>query len=61
MDLLQGLDLWAYMREIPQPLRLADLDAHLSALGFPADPTLARTFLGAPVRYRNVHVGNFFR
>ena len=60
VDLPQGLDLWAYMREIPQPLRLADLDAHLSAVGFPAYPTLARTFLGAPVRYRDVHVGNFY-
>ena len=60
VDLPQGLDLWAYMREIPQPLRLADLSAHLSTVGFPAIPTLARTFLGAPVRYRDVHIGNFY-
>ena len=56
----QGPRLWEYLRAIPQPLRLRDLAAHLGPLGFPADPTLARSFLGTPIRHRGVQVGNFY-
>ena len=55
-----GPGLWEYLRTIPQPFRLRDLAAHLGPLGFPEDPTLARSFLGAPIRHRGVHVGNFY-
>ena len=30
------------------------------ALGFPGEIAAGRTFLGAPIRHRDVHVGNFF-
>ena len=60
LNLPHGPGLWEYLRQIPQPLRLKDLAAHLGSLGFPEDPTLARSFLGAPIRHQGVHVGNFY-
>ena len=41
-------------------ISLPDLAAHLGPLGFPDDPTLARSFLGTPIRHRGVQVGNFY-
>ena len=35
LDLLRGSDLWAYFCQLPKPLRLRDLAAHLRSLGFP--------------------------
>ena len=60
LELPYGPGLWEYLRQVPQPLRLRDLAAHLLSLGFPADAMLARSFLGAPIRHRGVHVGNFY-
>ena len=60
LNLPQGVSLWEYLRQVPQPLRLQDLSAHLGSLGFPTNPMLERTFLGAPIRYRGQHVGNFY-
>ena len=60
LELPYGPALWEYLREVPEPLRLSDLAAHLSALGFPEDGTLVRSFLGVPIRHRGVHVGNFY-
>ncbi len=60
LDMPHGLELYEYLREAPQPLRLRDLAAHLSSLGFPDDSTLARTFLGVPICHQGVHVGNFY-
>ena len=60
LDHPDGLALWEYLRQVPRPLRLRDLAAHLGALGFPGDPLLSRSFLGAPIHNRGVHLGNFF-
>ena len=60
LHLPHGPGLWEYLRAIPQPLRLRDLAAHLGPLGFPDDPTLARSFLGTPIRHRGGQVGNFY-
>ena len=60
LHLPHGPGLWEYLRQVPQPLRLRDLAAHLGPLGFPDDPALARSFLGTPIRHRGVQVGNFF-
>ena len=49
LHLPHGPGLWEYLRQVPQPLRLRDLAAHLGPLGFPDDPTLARSFLGTPI------------
>ena len=60
LTLPHGPALWEYLRAIPEPLRLRDLAAHLGPLGFPEDPTLARSFLGTPIRHRGAQVGNFY-
>ena len=59
LGMLRGPDVYEYLREVPQPLRLSDLSAHLSSLGFPAERMLVRTYLGAQIRHQGAHVGNF--
>ena len=55
-----GPGLWEHLREMSGPLRLRDLAAYLCSLGFPEDPTLARSFLGMPIRHRGERVGGFY-
>ena len=55
-----GPRLWEHLREMPVPLRVRDLAAYLCSLGFPEDPTLARSFLGMPIRHRGERVGGFY-
>ena len=55
-----GLRLSERFRDLPTPLRLADLPACVRASGvFPA-VMRSDTFLGMPMRHRGIHVGNFF-
>ncbi len=44
----------------PRPLRLADLGAHPSSVGFPAHHPPMRSFLGVPVRVRDEVFGNLY-
>ncbi|MDH6522252.1 GAF domain-containing sensor histidine kinase [Streptomyces sp. SAI-090] len=44
----------------PEPLRLADLNTHPEAAGFPEGHPPMRTFLGAPVRVRDAVYGNLY-
>ncbi len=60
LGLPYGPELWTYLRELPGALRLGDLAAHLGSLGYPEDRTLARSFLGAPIRHRGKRVGGFY-
>ena len=60
LELPHGPDVWEYLSQVPEPIRLQDLAAHLSAHGFPEDRLLARTFLGAPIRHQGVHLGNCY-
>ena len=60
LDTPEGEGLYAYLRDIPEPLRLRDLAAHIRALGLPSDFVKLKTFLGTPMRYRGTHVGNFY-
>ena len=55
-----GPRLFEHFRDLPGPLRLADLPDYVGALGFSADLMRSRTFQGTPMRHRGVHVGNFF-
>ena len=55
-----GPRLFGHFRDLAAPLRLADLPAYVRALGFSADLMRSKTFQGTPLRYRDVHVGNFF-
>ncbi len=55
-----GPRLFAHLRDLPGPLRLADLPSYVSDLGLSADLMRSKTFQGTPMRHRGVHVGNFF-
>ncbi len=55
-----GGRLFQHLRELPGPLRLADLAGYVRSLGMAPTPTFSRTCQGAPMRHRGVDVGNFF-
>ena len=55
-----GPRLWAHFRDLPGPIRLTDLPAFVSSLGYGADLLPARTFQGTPMRHRDAQVGNLF-
>ncbi|MFI6151342.1 GAF domain-containing protein [Kitasatospora sp. NPDC051170] len=44
----------------PEPLQLAELSAHASSYGFPANHPVMHTFLGVPVRIRGEVFGNLY-
>jgi len=59
-DLPRGRGLLGELIRHPEPLRLADLHAHRSSVGFPEHHPPMRTFLGVPVRVRGVVFGNLY-
>ena len=48
-----------HVRDLPGPLRLADVPAYLRSIGLVPDGTLPGTLLGTPIRHRGVDVGYF--
>ena len=48
------------LRDLPAPVRVADMRGYVSGLGFSTDGVIISTFQGAPMRHRGVQVGNFF-
>ena len=60
VDLPEGPKLFEYFSGLSEPLRLRDLAAHIRSLGFPDNLMPVRTFMGAPIRHRGAHVGNFY-
>ena len=55
-----GPRLFEHLRDLERPLRLADFSGFVRSLGFSWDLLPISTFLGAPMRHRGVHVGNFY-
>ena len=55
-----GPRLFEHFRGLGGPVRMADLPAYVRALGYSSDLMLAKTFQGAPMRYRDELVGIFF-
>ena len=55
-----GLGVFEHLRDLPGPLRLADLPDFVRSLGYSADLVWAQTLLATPMRHRDEHVGNFF-
>ena len=60
MEWPDGPRLFEYFRDLPGPLRLADVGTYVRSLGFAPDLLPQGTFQGTPMRHRGVHVGNFY-
>lgn len=56
----EGKGLLGELIEHPQPIRLPDLTAHPSSVGFPANHPPMRSFLGVPIRVRDEVFGNIY-
>ncbi len=52
--------LFEHLRELPGPLRVADLKDYFRSVGITSPAIHARTFLGLPMRHGGDNVGNFF-
>jgi signal transduction histidine kinase len=59
-DLPRGLGLLGELIRHPEPLRLGDLHAHPSSVGFPAHHPPMASFLGVPIRVRGAVFGNLY-
>ena len=55
-----GLRAFEALRDVPSPMRVADMPGYVASLGFSTDGVIIKTFQGAPMRHRGVQVGNFF-
>ena len=55
-----GPRLFEHFHDLPRPLRLADVPAHVPSLGFASERLPSKTFQGTPMRHRSVHVGNVY-
>ena len=55
-----GPRLLEHLRDLPGPLRLADLSGYVRSLGLAPARMFSRAFQGTPMRHRGVNVGNFF-
>ena len=56
----EGLDFFDHLNGLPGPIRLANLAEYVRSLGYATDLVLERSFLGTPIRHRDVRVGGFF-
>lgn len=59
-ELPSGHGLLGELIRHPEPLRLAELGAHESSSGFPANHPPMRSFLGVPIRVRDEVFGNLY-
>ncbi len=55
-----GPRLFAHLRDLPGPLRLADLPDYVHDRGFSPELMRSKTLLSMPMRHRGEQVGNFF-
>ena len=55
-----GPRLFAYLRDLPGPFRLADLPDWFRARGYSDELVREKTLQGTAMRHRGVQVGNFF-
>ena len=55
-----GPRLFEHLRDLPAPLRVADMRGYLRSLGLSPNPWSAKTLQGTPMRHRGEHLGNFF-
>ena len=55
-----AMRLFAHLRGLDGPLRLADFGEYVASLGLAPGPIACRTFQGTPMRHRGLDVGSFF-
>ncbi|MCY4438665.1 MAG: response regulator [Deltaproteobacteria bacterium] len=55
-----NMQMFERLRDLPSPLRMADMRAFVAGLGLSTDGVIINTFQGTPMRHRGKHVGNFF-
>ena len=60
MEWPPALRFFEHLRDLPGPLRLADLPTYIRSIGYAPHPMLPKTFQATPMRHRGVHVGTFF-
>ena len=60
MEWPDGPRLFEHFRDLPGPVRLADVAAYVRSLGFSSDLLPRATFQGTPMLHRGVHVGSFY-
>ena len=60
MEWPPALRFFDHLRDLPGPLRLADLPAYIRSLGYTTDLALPKTFQATPMHHRGMHVGTFF-
>ena len=56
----EGPRLFEHFRRLGEPIRVGSLPDYVRALGFSPDLMRSRTMQGAPLRHRDINVGNFF-
>ncbi|WP_458686817.1 sensor histidine kinase [Nocardia tengchongensis] len=59
-ELPRGLGVLGMLFTQPKPIRLDDLTRHPTSIGFPPNHPPMHSFLGVPVRIRNVVYGNLY-
>ena len=52
--------LFEHLRDLPGPIRVADLSSYIRTLGLEPTSMFSRAFQAAPLRHGEVHFGNFF-
>ena len=55
-----SMGIFAVLRDLDAPLRVADMPAYVAGLGFSTDGVIISSFQGMPMRHRDAHIGNFF-
>jgi len=60
VEWLDGLRLFEHLRDLPTPLRVADLPGYLSGLGLSPIPWGSRTLQATPMHHRGEHLGSLF-
>ncbi|WP_420636780.1 ATP-binding protein [Candidatus Palauibacter sp.] len=55
-----GERLFRHLRDLPAPLRVADVDDYLRSLGLSPNPWGSKTMQGTPMRRGGGHLGSFF-
>ena len=55
-----GPRLFEHLRDLPSPMRVADVPAYLESLGLATDLLPYKTMQATPMRHRGVYVGSFY-